>query len=214
VFDSISYLLTHPQAIIYQTATALLYPVLFIEVIALGWAVFEFGAFTWEAFSRRGKRSLRVVDDITARAAAALAEGKAADALAELRRLPGTGWVRTFFAEAEGDGWHERTRLLKRINDLESRISKALERTRVLVRVGPMLGLMGTLIPISPALIGLAKGDVQTLSDNLVVAFSTTVVGLLIGGLGYIISTVRDRWYGLDVSDIEYALDRVEEHLT
>lgn len=214
MLDAIRYLLTHPQAIIYHTATSLLYPVLFVEVIALVWAVFEFGAFTWEAIGRRGKRSLRTVDDVTSRASASLAEGKGADALAELRGLPGKGWVRTFFAEAEGDDWHERTRLLKRINDLESRISKALERTRVLVRVGPMLGLMGTLIPISPALIGLAKGDVQTLSDNLVVAFSTTVVGLLIGGLGYVISTVRDRWYGLDVSDIEYALDRVEEHLT
>lgn len=214
MLDTIRYLLTHPQAIIYQTATSLLYPVLFVEVVALVWAVFEFGAFTWEAIGRRGKRSLRVVDDVTSRASAALAEGKSSLALAELKGLPGKGWVRTFFAEAEGDDWHERTRLLKRINDLESRISKALERTRVLVRVGPMLGLMGTLIPISPALIGLAKGDVQTLSDNLVVAFSTTVVGLLIGGLGYVISTVRDRWYGLDVSDIEYALDRVEEHLT
>ncbi len=207
------YLFKHPQAIIYQTATALLYPVLFVEVACLAWAVFEFGAFTWEAIRRCGRRSLRAMDDVTGKASLVLAEGKPGEALAEMRRLPGRGWVRTFFAEAEGEDWHERTRLLKRLTDLESRISKTLERTRVLVRLGPMLGLMGTLIPISPALIGLAKGDVQTLSDNLVVAFSTTVVGLLIGGLGYVISTVRDRWYGLDVSDIEYALDRVEEHL-
>ncbi|TDB36972.1 MAG: MotA/TolQ/ExbB proton channel family protein [Actinobacteria bacterium] len=213
MLDGIRYLLTTPQAIIYEIATALLYPVLFIEVIALVWAVFELGSFTWEALQRRGKRSLRAMDDVTGRAASLLADGKADDALAEMRRLPGRGWVGTFFAEAEGADWYERTRLLKRLTDLESRISKTLERTRVLVRLGPMLGLMGTLIPISPALIGLAKGDVQTLSDNLVVAFSTTVIGLLIGGLGYVVSTVRDRWYGLDVSDIEYALDRVEEHL-
>ncbi len=213
MIDAIRYLLGHPQAIIYQTATSLLYPVLFVMVLALAWTVFEFGAFTWEAIRRRGKRSLRAVDEVTARASTHLAEGKPAEALAELQHLPSRGWVRTFFAEAHGDDWHERTRLLKRLTDLESRITKALERTRILVRVGPMLGLMGTLIPISPALIGLAKGDVQTLSDNLVVAFSTTVVGLLIGGLGYIVSTVRDRWYGLDVSDIEYALDSIEEHL-
>jgi len=70
-----------------------------------------------------------------------------------------------------------------------------------------MLGLMGTLIPISPALVGLAQGDVQTLSDNLVIAFSTTVVGLLIGGIGYVISTVRERTYLQDIGDIEYALE-------
>ncbi|PKQ37579.1 MAG: MotA/TolQ/ExbB proton channel family protein [Actinobacteria bacterium HGW-Actinobacteria-1] len=213
MLDGIRYLLTTPQAIIYEIATALLYPVLFIEVIALAWAVFELGSFTWEALRRRGRRSLRAMDEVTTRAALLLADGKSEGALTEMRRLPGRGWVRTFFAEAEGADWHERTRLLKRLTDLESRVSKTLERTRILVRLGPMLGLMGTLIPISPALIGLAKGDVQTLSDNLVVAFSTTVIGLLIGGLGYVVSTVRDRWYGLDVSDIEYALDRVEEHL-
>jgi len=73
-----------------------------------------------------------------------------------------------------------------------------------------MLGLMGTLIPISPALVALAQGDTQTLSDNLVIAFSTTVVGLLIGGLAYAMSMVRDRMYALDVSDIEYVLDSLE----
>ena len=80
----------------------------------------------------------------------------------------------------------------------------------MLVRIGPMLGLMGTLIPIAPALVGLAQGDVQTLSDNLVIAFSTTVVGLLIGGVAYVVSAVRDRLYTQDVSDIEYVLDLLE----
>jgi biopolymer transport protein ExbB/TolQ len=80
----------------------------------------------------------------------------------------------------------------------------------MLVRLGPILGLMGTLIPISPALVGLAQGDVQTLSDNLVVAFSTTVVGLLIGAIGYVVSTVRERKYLQDISDIEYALEITE----
>jgi len=214
LIDGIRYFATHPQAVIYQTATALLYPVLFIEVLALIWAVFEFGAFSFEGLRRRRRNSMRQVDEVAARASALLADAKPTAALEELRTIPARGWTRTFFAEAEGADWHERTRLLKRLANLESRISKKLEKTRILVRIGPMLGLMGTLIPISPALIGLAKGDVQTLSDNLVIAFSTTVVGLLIGGLGYIASTVRDRWYGLDVSDIEYTLDLIEEHLT
>ncbi len=78
----------------------------------------------------------------------------------------------------------------------------------MLVRIGPILGLMGTLIPISPALVGLAQGDVDTLSNNLVIAFSTTVVGLLIGGIAYVITTVRDRYYRQDIVDIEYLFDR------
>ena len=67
------------------------------------------------------------------------------------------------------------------------------------------LGLMGTLIPLSPALEGLADGDVATLADNLRVAFSITVLGLLVGALAFAISLVRERLYGQDYSDLEYA---------
>ena len=83
----------------------------------------------------------------------------------------------------------------------------------MLVRFGPALGLMGTLIPLSPALDGLAKGDVQQLSENLRVAFSVTVLGLLIGAVAFSISLVRDRLYAQDLSDLEYvaaALDPPE----
>jgi biopolymer transport protein ExbB/TolQ len=109
-----------------------------------------------------------------------------------------------------GDGQDlSRTRVLKALADAELEASRRLERTRVLVRVGPTLGLMGTLIPISPALVALARGDVETLSSNLVIAFSTTVVGLLIGTVAYLISTVRDRHYRQDVVELEYVLDRI-----
>ena len=83
-------------------------------------------------------------------------------------------------------------------------VSKRLERTRVMVRLGPMFGLMGTLIPMGPALIALTKGDVNTLASNLIIAFGTTVVGLLIGGVSYLISMVRTRWYKDDMNDIHY----------
>jgi biopolymer transport protein ExbB/TolQ len=76
----------------------------------------------------------------------------------------------------------------------------------MLVRFGPALGLMGTLIPLSPALAGLAKGNVTELSDNLRVAFSVTVLGLLIGAVAFTISLVRDRLYAQDLSDLEYVV--------
>ena len=63
---------------------------------------------------------------------------------------------------------------------------------------------MGTLIPLSPALDGLANGDVQTLTDNLRVAFSVTVLGLLVGAIAFALSLSRDRIYGQDFSDLEY----------
>jgi biopolymer transport protein ExbB/TolQ len=80
----------------------------------------------------------------------------------------------------------------------------------MLVRFGPALGLMGTLIPLSPALDGLAKGDVSQLSENLRVAFSVTVLGLLIGALAFSISLVRDRLYAQDLSDLEYVVSQLD----
>ena len=63
---------------------------------------------------------------------------------------------------------------------------------------------MGTLIPLSPALTGLANGNTTALSQNLRVAFSVTVVGLLIGAVAFGLSLSRDRMYGQDLSDLEY----------
>ena len=74
----------------------------------------------------------------------------------------------------------------------------------MLVRAGPALGLMGTLIPLSPALTGLANGDTATLSQDLRVAFSVTVVGLLIGAVAFGLSLTRDRMYGQGLSDLQY----------
>ena len=77
--------------------------------------------------------------------------------------------------------------------------------------MGPALGLMGTLIPLSPALAGLADGDVATLTENLRVAFSVTVAGLLIGAFAFAISLVRDRLYAQDYSDVEYVAASLSE---
>jgi len=85
-----------------------------------------------------------------------------------------------------------------------------LERTRLLVRAGPALGLMGTLIPLSPALAGLANGNVDELSSNLRIAFSVTVLGLLVGAVAFGLSLVRDRLYGQDLSDLQYVAARLE----
>ena len=95
-------------------------------------------------------------------------------------------------------------RIAKRLAEYDYLSLRRLERSRILVRMGPALGLMGTLIPLSPALAGLADGDVATLTENLRVAFSVTVVGLLIGAIAFAISLVRDRLYAQDYSDVEY----------
>jgi biopolymer transport protein ExbB/TolQ len=63
---------------------------------------------------------------------------------------------------------------------------------------------MGTLIPLSPALSALSNGNTAKLSENLRIAFSVTVLGLLIGAVAFAVSLIRDRLYGQDLSDLDY----------
>ncbi|MEM6370875.1 MAG: MotA/TolQ/ExbB proton channel family protein [Myxococcota bacterium] len=76
-------------------------------------------------------------------------------------------------------------------------------RADVLARVGPMLGLMGTLIPLGPGLASLGRGDVKMLAASVTLAFDTTVLGLAIGAVGYAIGQLRRWYYGRLLDDLE-----------
>jgi len=72
---------------------------------------------------------------------------------------------------------------------------KQVAKTDVVSKVAPMFGLMGTLIPLGPGIVALAGGDTATLSQSLMVAFDTTIVGLIVAAVSFIISRIRKRWY-------------------
>lgn len=99
--------------------------------------------------------------------------------------------------------------LRKRLTDLESDFASQLARLSFFTRIGPMLGLLGTLIPLGPALAGLSSGNIQQLSGNLVVAFAATVVGLVSSCMAYGIGLVRRLWAGRDMDDLEYIVNRI-----
>lgn len=80
---------------------------------------------------------------------------------------------------------------------------KRIERADFITRLAPMLGLMGTLIPLGPGLAALGDGDVKILSTAMSVAFDTTVLGLLAGMSGFVISRLRRRWYDKALSLME-----------
>ena len=67
--------------------------------------------------------------------------------------------------------------------------------TDLIARLAPMLGLLGTLIPLGPGIIALGQGDTTTLSSSLLTAFDTTVVGLICAAIAMVISAVRNMWY-------------------
>lgn len=90
------------------------------------------------------------------------------------------------------------------IDDFEARAAKDLIPCRILTKIGPMLGLMGTLISMSPALVGLSSGDVSGMAYNMQIVFATTVVGLLISGIALVVLFYTARWYRRDRADLVY----------
>lgn len=95
----------------------------------------------------------------------------------------------------------------------ELKAARSLEKTYMVTRLGPTLGLMGTLIPMGPGLAALGAGDVNTLAQAIIIAFDTTVVGIGAGGIAYVISKVRRRWYEEYLSNLEAVAESVLEVL-
>lgn len=99
----------------------------------------------------------------------------------------------------------------KIIGDYEITAEKELAKSKLLVKIGPMLGLLGTLIPMGPALVGLATGDVASMANNMQVAFATTVVGIIIGAVGFITLQVKQRWVADDMNILEYVVESLKQ---
>jgi len=194
------------EEVLFDIAEALRWPVLAAALLALLFVLFDLGAFLVELSRRNRRDSFEKVDEASTSAREALEHADpdgAAQALLPLAsssQMAEALWMLLAQHGRPGAG----DRMAKCLADFDLRSLRRLERSRLLVRFGPALGLMGTLIPLSPALAGLASGDVNKLSENLRVAFSVTVVGLLIGAIAFTISLVRDRLYAQDLSDLEY----------
>lgn len=98
------------------------------------------------------------------------------------------------------------------LGDYEVYADKELGKSKLITKIGPILGLMGTLIPMGPALVGLSTGDVASMANNMQVAFATTVVGLTIGAIGFITLQVKQRWFADDMNILEYIVESLEEN--
>ena len=117
--------------------------------------------------------------------------------------------VLTEIAKSEALDSDSREALARKLVEHEEEIDKSLRNTDIITRVGPTLGLMGTLIPLGPGLAALGAGDVNTLADALTIAFDTTVVGIGSGALCYFISKIRRGWYDQYLSDLDALSDAV-----
>jgi biopolymer transport protein ExbB/TolQ len=191
--------------VIFHVSSALQVPVLILALLALAAVIYELGSYAME-LRGRSRRQFAALSEGAEKARQALLGGDRTAAAAAVSALPRSPAMRRtlnyIVAHARTDGGDHQVN--KALADFDFDAQRRLARTRLLVRAGPALGLMGTLIPLSPALTGLANGNTTALSQNLRIAFSVTVVGLLIGAVAFGLSLSRDRMYGQDLSDLEY----------
>ena len=90
------------------------------------------------------------------------------------------------------------------ITNFENDAEKDVVTSKLLAKVGPVLGLIGTLIAMSPALTGLSQGDISKMASNMQVVFATTVVGLVVSLVGLVTLQFKQRWYAKEVNQLEY----------
>lgn len=167
------------KLILSAIAEVLFYPVVLLLILLVAWMLIATGMFGRSLIARmRGQRPAR--QRYLARIHDA-ASGEAADA--ELR-------IEEVLQQA----------------DLE--MARMLNTTRFVIRVGPSLGLIGTLIPMAIALGGLAAGDLPSLAANMVTAFSSTIVGIAIGIVAYLLTLIRDGWVRSDMNAIRSEAER------
>jgi len=100
-------------------------------------------------------------------------------------------------------------RLEQALQQAERTRWRGVNRLRLAVRVGPSLGLMGTLIPMADALQGLAEGNLPALASNMVTAFAATVIGLTISVIAYLLSAARENWVRADLETLSFHSERL-----
>lgn len=191
---------------------SLLLPVVAFLLLFMAYAVINFGEFLAE-YSSRVKINSKDLKNII-NAFSGKNPGEISSLISEMRlnkvhieligELCGEGCKDLKMMESHARNLIEREEL---------RLEKTLEKTDFVTRLGPTLGLMGTLIPMGPGLAALGAGDINSLANAIIIAFDTTVVGLAAGGICYVISKVRRRWYEEQMSTLDVLMESVLEAL-
>ena len=197
--DVISQSLTIPVLVI-------LIIIVVISIIALGGIISE--------YTSRKKVPVSVIRDLIYDINSA-ASVEALKGIIESAEIPvSQKKVLTEIASSSSLDVNSREALARKLVEYEEeKIDTTLRQTDIITRVGPTLGLMGTLIPMGPGLAALGAGDVNTLAESLTLAFNTTIVGIGSGALCYVIGKFRSSWYDRYLSDLDALSDAVLDYM-
>ncbi|WP_124060775.1 MotA/TolQ/ExbB proton channel family protein [Gordonibacter sp. Marseille-P4307] len=89
------------------------------------------------------------------------------------------------------------------VNKVDHFYKRRIAVSDVISKIGPMLGLMGTLIPLGPGIVSLKDGNTALLAQSLNIAFDATVCGLVCAVASLIVSKIRAGWYADYVESVE-----------
>lgn len=171
--------------------------------------IVEFGGFLAEKRCRRRSADLKLVDRVkTLDGSQAWQVNNIHQILEDAPLEPEQRELLNGFLDKRNMNEESKRIIAKDILDSEeARFQRKLDRTELLAKIGPVLGLMGTLIPLGPGLGDLGQGNIQGLSQAMIIAFDTTVVGVAVGSAAAVVSKTRRRWYQQDLNRMELLLE-------
>ncbi len=97
------------------------------------------------------------------------------------------------------------------LENVEGRYKRRVAVTDTISKIAPMLGLMGTLIPLGPGIVAMGQGNIATLSSSLLVAFDATVCGLVVAVFSLVLSKIRTLWYAKYTNTLESLMNCIIE---
>lgn len=189
--------------ILYWISTGLLVPDIVLLIVLFGRALLLVGSFYGQYLSIRKTEAL-LRNELNALTPATVME--LADKLPEKSSSLVISYIRQVLQAHESPAQIQRL-----LANFEIAADKNLAISKTLTKLGPILGLMGTLIPMGPALAGLASGDIASMAYNMQIAFATTVVGLVAGAVGFLTQQVKQRWYLQDMTNLEFLSELLNE---
>ena len=176
------------SSLIHILSESLLTPVIVLLVISIVIVILSFGGLINEYISRKPIKS-KDLEDLIRKISFSPNVNQMKEEIANSNLFDYQKEVLTRIADNYDIGPDARKALASElISAQETRLIKKTNKTDILVRVGPSLGLLGTLIPLGPGLAALGSGDIATLAESLPIAFDTTVTGLTVGALSFLIS--------------------------
>lgn len=189
--------------ILYWISTGLLVPVIVLLIYFFIRSIILIGGFYGQYMTQRKTKSMldKGVENLEPSEVNTFVEN--------LPEKSGAPVIKTLKEIMKSQGNDARMDML--VSEYELKEDKNLATSKILTKMGPILGLMGTLIPMGPALVGLATGDIASMAYNMQVAFATTVVGLVVSAIGFITQQAKERWAMHNIMILDFVVESLKE---